>query len=221
MEDTKLIAKKRDLHGSSNSRRLRKAGSLPGVIYGDGEDAMAIQLGMHDFERLLHRHASETMLVDIEVEGEGTVSALVKEVQHHPVTSELIHVDLQKVAADKPIQVEITLGIVGEAAGVNAGGVLDLVMHAIAVECLPGDLVDSLEVDVSEMEIGTILHVSDVKLGAKLKLLSDPEAIVASVAEPRVEEEPEEEELAEGAEAAEGAEPEVISEKKADDEEAG
>lgn len=221
MEDTKLIAKKRDLQGSSNSRRLRKAGSLPGVIYGDGEDAMAIQLSTHNFERLLHHHASETMLVEIEVEGEGNVSALVKNVQHHPVTSELLHVDLQKVAADKPIQVEITLGVVGEAAGVKAGGVLDLVMHSISVECLPGDLLDSIEVDVSKMEIGSILHVSDVKLDAKLKLLSDPEAIVASVVEPRAEEEPEEEELAEGVEGAEGAEPEVISEKKADDEEAG
>ena len=216
MEDTKLIAKKRALHGSSNSRRLRMAGSLPGVLYGDGEDAVAIQLGMHNFERLLHRHASETMLVDIEVEGEGHVSALLKEVQRHPVTSELMHVDLQKVAADKPIQVEITLEVVGEAAGVKAGGVLDLVMHSISVECLPGDLVDAIEIDVSEMEIGTVLHVSDVKLEAKLKLLSDPEAIVASVVEPRAEEEPEEGELAEGAE---GAEPEVISEKKADDEE--
>ncbi len=219
MEDSKLIAKKRELQGSSNARRLRKSGSLPGVIYGDGEDATAVLLGMHDFEQLLHHHASETMLVEIAVEGEGDVTALLKEVQHHPVTGDLLHADFLKVAADKPIQVEIALEIIGEAAGVKAGGSLEIVMHTLGVECLPGDLVESIEVDVSEMEIGDTLHVSDVKLGAKLKLLSDPEAIVVSVAEPRAEEEEEEEEI--GEEAAGSAEPEVISEKKADDEDAG
>jgi len=216
MEDTKLIAKKRELQGSANARRLRKSGSLPGVIYGDGEEATAVLLGMHDFEQLLHHHASETMLVEIAVEGEGDVTALLKEVQHHPVTGDLLHADFLKVAADKPIQVEIALEIIGEAAGVKAGGSLEIVMHTLGVECLPGDLVESIEVDVSEMEIGNILHVSDVKLGSNLKLLSDPEAIVVSVAEPRAEEEEEEDVLGEGA--ADAAEPEVISEKKADEE---
>jgi len=216
MEDTKLIAKKRELQGSANARRLRKSGSLPGVIYGDGEEATAVLLGMHDFEQLLHHHASETMLVEIAVEGEGDVTALLKEVQHHPVTGDLLHADFLKVAADKPIQVEIALEIIGEAAGVKAGGSLEIVMHTLGVECLPGDLVESIEVDVSEMEIGNILHVSDVKLDSNLKLLSDPEAIVVSVAEPRAEEEEEEDVLGEGA--ADAAEPEVISEKKADEE---
>ena len=75
MEDTKLIAKKRALQGSSNMRRLRRAGTLPGVIYGDGKEGAAIQLDMHDFAQLLHHHASETVLVEIEVEGEGVVTA--------------------------------------------------------------------------------------------------------------------------------------------------
>jgi large subunit ribosomal protein L25 len=215
MEDTKLIAKKRDLQGSPNSRRMRKAGMLPAVVYGDGEAATPVQIETHAFEQLLHHHSSETLLVDIEIEGEGSSSVLVKEVQHHPVTSELVHVDLLKVSANKPIQVDITIEVVGEAAGVMVGGVLDLIMHTLAVECLPGDLVDSLQVDVSELEIGSALHASDIKIGAKLKLLTDPEAIVVAVAEPRVEVEPEEEEVEE---AEEGAEPEVISEKKADDE---
>ncbi len=214
MEDTKLIAKKRALQGSSNSRRLRKTGALPGVIYGEGEDATIIQFDMHDFEQLLHHHTSETMLVEIDVEGEGNVSALVKDVQHHPVTGDLLHVDLQKVSADKPIQVEISLVPIGEAAGVKAGGSLDLVMHSISVECLPGDLVECIEVDVSDLEIGNVLHLSDLKLSAKLKLLSDPEAIMIAVSAPRAEEE----EVEEVSEETEGAEPEVISEKKADEE---
>jgi large subunit ribosomal protein L25 len=213
MEDTKLIAKKRALQGSSNARRLRRAGTLPGVIYGDGEAAIAIELNMHDFEQLLHHHTSETMLVEMTVEGEGDVTVLVKDVQHHPVTSDPMHVDMQKIAADKPIQVEIQLEPVGEAAGVNAGGTLDLVMHTIAIECLPGDLVESIEIDVSEMEIGDSLHVSDLKLSAKLKLLGDEDAIVVAVSAPRAEEE----ETEEGSEEIAGAEPEVINEKKADE----
>lgn len=213
MEDTKLIAKKRDLQGSSNSRRMRRAGTLPGVIYGDGEAATAIELNMHDFEQLLHHHTSETMLVEMTVEGEGDVTVLVKDVQHHPVTSDPMHVDMQKIAANKPIQVDIQLEPVGEAAGVKAGGTLDLVMHTIAIECLPGDLVESIEVDVSEMEIGDSLQVSDLKLASTLKLLGDEDAIVVSVSAPRAEEE----ETEEGSEDIAGAEPEVINEKKAEE----
>jgi large subunit ribosomal protein L25 len=213
MEDTKLIAKKRDLQGSSNARRLRRAGTLPGVIYGDGEAATAIELNMHDFEQLLHHHTSETMLVEMTLEGQGDVTVLVKDVQHHPVTSDPMHVDMQKIAADKPIQVDIQLDPVGEATGVKTGGTLDLVMHTIAIECLPGDLVESIEVDVAEMEIGDSLQVSDLKLGAKLKLLGDEDAIIISVSAPRAEEEEEEEAI----EGAEGAEPEVINEKKDDE----
>jgi len=208
MEDTKLIAKKRDLQGSSNARRMRRVGTLPGVIYGDGEAATAIQLDLHDFEQVLHHHSSETIMVDITVEGEGDSTVLVKDVQHHPVTSDLIHVDLLKVSANKPIQVEIDLQPVGEAEGVKAGGSLDLVMHSVAIECLPGDLVETIEVDVSEMEIGASLQASDLNLGAKLTLLTDSDAIVITISGPRAEEE-------EG-EVAEGAEPEVITEKKSD-----
>jgi large subunit ribosomal protein L25 len=208
MEDTKLIAKKRDLDGSSNARRMRKTGALPGVIYGDEKEPTSIQLNAHDFEQLLHHHASESLIVDIELEGEGDVSVLVKEVQHHPVTSDLVHVDLLRVAANKPIQVEVPLELTGEAAGVKAGGTLDHTMHFIAVECLPADLVEAIEADVSALEIGQALHVSDLVIPGSLKLLVDGAGIVASVAGPRAEEEEEVEEEAGS------AEPEVISEKK-------
>lgn len=212
MEDTKLIAKKRDLQGSSNSRRLRKSGSLPGVIYGEGKEATAIQFDTHAFEQLLHHHSSESVIVEISVEGTGDITALVQDVQHHPVSGDLLHIDLLKVDANKPIHVGIAVEIVGEAAGVKVGGSLDIVMHSIAVECLPGDLVEVIEVDVSDLEIGDVLHLSQVKLSSKLKSLGDEEAIVVSVSAPRVEEE---EEAVEG-EA--GAEPEVINEKKAAEE---
>jgi len=220
MEDTKLIAKKRDRYGSSNARRIRKAGSLPAVIYGAEKETVSVEIDMHAFERILHHSASESIIIDIELEGEGDLSVLVKDVQHHPVNEGITHADLFRIVAGQVIEVGIALELVGEPAGVNAGGVLDQIMHSIAIECLPKDLVDSITLDVSGLEIGDTMCVSDLNLGSEFRALVEDDAIVASVAAPRAEEEPEEEELAEGAEAAEGAEPEVISEKKADDEEA-
>ncbi len=215
MKDTKLSATKRDLQGSSNSRRLRRTGSLPAVIYGEGKEATAIKLNTHAFEQLLHHHVSETVLVEIDLEGEGIISALVKDVQHHPVSNDLLHVDLQKIIAGKPIQVGIALELVGEAAGVKAGGTLDHVMHSISVECLPKHLIEAVEVDVSDLEIGMALHVSDLDMGPNFKVLVDVDAIVASVAEPRVEIEEEDEDVVSGEAAA--TEPEVITEKKTEE----
>ncbi len=215
MEDTKMIAKKRDLQGSSNARRMRRAGSLPAVVYGEGKEASSIQLDTHAFEELLHHHTSETIITEIAMEEGGDTSVLVKDVQRHPVNGSILHVDLQKIIAGQAIQVDILLSLVGEAEGVKEGGVLDQVMHSISVECLPRNLVESIEVDVSEMNIGDSLCVADLALGTKFITTLEDDAIVASVAMPRAEEEPEEDGL--GA-AAEGAEPEVINEKKADDE---
>jgi len=211
MEDKKLIAKKRSLEGSSNARRMRNTGNLPGVIYGSDKAPVSIELDTHDFEQILHHHTSESLLIEINLEGEGDLSVLVKDVQHHPVTSDLIHVDLMRVEANKPIHVDIAIELVGESKGVKAGGILDHVMHSIAVECLPGDLVEAFEADVSGLEIGDSLHVSDLNIGSKYKLLVDEEAIVAGVSGPQAEE-VEEEEEGEGA-----TEPEVITEKKAED----
>ncbi|MDF7807836.1 50S ribosomal protein L25 [Pontiellaceae bacterium B12219] len=205
MEDKKLIASKRDLEGSSNARRIRHEGKLPGVIYGDEKEPVSIVMNAHEFEQILHHHSSESVLINIELEGEGDMSVLVKEVQHHPVNSNLLHVDFLRVSANKPIQVDIPLELVGEAKGVKAGGILDQVIHEIGIECLPGDLVEAIEVDVSDLEIGGNLHAADLKLDSKLKLLVDGDAIVCSVAEPNVEEEADEDA---------SDEPEVLTEKK-------
>jgi len=212
MKDAKLIAKKRTLEGSSNARRMRSAGSLPGVVYGSEKEPVSIEVSAHDFEQILHHHASESLLIEIELESEGDMSVLVKDVQHHPVTGDLLHVDLLRVAANKPIAVDIQIELIGESAGVKMGGILDQVMHSIEIECLPGDLVDMFEFDVSDMNIGDALHVSDLKLDAKYKIMVDDEAIVASVAAPNVAEEDEEE-----SEDTVGEEPEVLTAKQDED----
>ena len=209
MENT-LIAKKRDLEGSSNARRLRAAGGLPAVVYGAEKEPVSVEIDAHDFEQILHHAASETLITEIDLEGEGSIRVLVKDVQHHPVTSDLVHVDLQRVVAGQAITVDIAIELTGEAAGVKAGGTLDHVMHSVSCEVLPKDLVEAFEVDVSDLEIGQALHVSELGIESKFKLLVDGDAIVASVAAPKAE--VEEDEGGEGAEAS--AEPEVITEKK-------
>lgn len=210
MEAQQISVKKRNLEGSSASRRMRHAGLLPGVIYGIDTNPLAVELETHAVEQVLHHHASETILVDIDLEGEGSVSVLLKEVQHHPVSGALLHVDLQRVAANQTLQVEVSLELVGEPEGVKLGGLLDQVMHKIMVECLPADLPETVNVDVSELEIGSALHVSDLKLGNKVSILSDADAVVAGVSAPKVEQEEDENEDVE-------AEPEVITEKPSEE----
>ena len=210
MEAQQISVKKRNLEGSSASRRMRHAGLLPGVIYGTDTNPLAVELETHAVEQVLHHHASETILVDIDLEGEGSVSVLLKEVQHHPVTGALLHVDLQRVAANQTLQVEVSLELVGEPEGVKLGGLLDQVMHTILVECLPADLPETVNVDVSDLEIGSALHVSDLKLGNKVAILSDADALVAGVSAPKVDSEDDEDEDVE-------AEPEVITEKPSEE----
>ena len=210
MEAQQISVKKRSLEGTSASRRMRRAGSLPGIVYGIDSNPLSVELETHVVEQVLHHHASETILVDIDLEGGGAVSVLIKDVQHHPVSGALVHVDLQRVAANQTLQVEVSLELEGEPEGVKVGGLLDHVMHTILVECLPGDLPEMVNVDVSELEIGSSIHVSDLKLGSKITVLSDADAVVAGVSPPRVVQEEDEDGDA-------AAEPEVITEKPSEE----
>jgi large subunit ribosomal protein L25 len=203
MEETKLILKKRTQQGSSNARRLRRTGSLPGIVYGEGKEALSVEMDAHAFELILQHHTSETMLLEVVLDKKDT-RMLVKDVQHHPVNSELLHVDFQEVDSKKVLRVNLMIQLVGESAGVKAGGVLEQVLHEIVVECLPDDLMETLEVDISALEIGDALHVSDIDLGGKFKVQSDETSIIATVAEPRAEQE-------------EDAEDEVASEEDGED----
>jgi large subunit ribosomal protein L25 len=164
---------------------------------------------------MLHHHAGEQMMVEIELDGK-TESVLLKDVQHEPLSGSVVHVDFQEVAMNKTLKVNISIEVTGEAAGVkNQGGMLDHSLHSIEVECLPKDILEKIEVDVSALKIGDVLTVKDINLDAsKYEILAEDDVAVATVLAPRLAEEVEE-----GEEGAEGAaEPEVITEKK--DEEA-
>jgi large subunit ribosomal protein L25 len=197
---------------------MRHDGLIPGVIYSDGGEARSISLPTHEFEQMLHHHAGEQMMLQIELDGKA-LSVLLKDVQHNMMTGGTIHVDLHEVSMTKKLRVQISIELIGEADGVkNEGGVLDHLLHSVEVECLPSDILEKIEVDVSALKIGDMLTVKDIEIdAAKYEISTEGDVGVASVSEPRVVEEPTDEEGEEGAEGAgEGtaSEPEVINEKK-------
>ena len=210
-EKITFAAEPRAVQGSSASRRLRREGIVPAVIYADGKKARQIQLPAHEFEMLLRHHTGESLLLDLHVKGAKPCMALLRDVQHHPVNGQVMHVDMQEVSAKKKLRVPISLELVGEPAGVaHEGGVLEHLLHSIEVECLPADLVEKVELDVSALKIGDSLSVSDIDLDtSRYSLLTAGDIAVAIVAAPRVAdedvaEEEGEEVAAEGEEMEEG-----------------
>jgi large subunit ribosomal protein L25 len=178
--------------GSRSSRRLRREGLVPGVVYGGGEDARPFQAGEREIRTVL---AGGQALFDLELDGSKKVPVVVKEQQLHPVRGSLQHIDLQEVKLDEEIQAEVAIELEGadEAPGVKAGGVLEHVTREITVEALPTDIPEKLVADVSEMEINDTLQLTAVVLpeGAKLVAEDPDEITIATLSPPRVEEEPE------------------------------
>jgi large subunit ribosomal protein L25 len=205
--DAKLVVTSRELKGSSNARRMRSEGVIPGVIYSDGKEARAIALPKHEFEQILHHHAGEQMMITIELDGKES-SVLLKDVQHDVMSDGVLHVDLQEVSMNKKLRIQVPVELVGDAEGVALGGVLEHLLHSVEIECLPGDIVEGIKADVSALKIGDMLLIKDIAVdSSKYEILMDADVAVASVSAPRVAAASSEEE------GEEAAEPEVIGEK--------
>jgi large subunit ribosomal protein L25 len=207
-----LKAAPRAEFGSRTSRRLRRGGLVPGVVYSGGAEARPFQVAEREVRAVL---ADGHALFDLEIEGAKAVPVVVKEQQTHPVRGSLQHIDLQEVRLDETIQAEVAIELEGaEAApGVKEGGVLEHVTREITVEALPAEIPDRIVVDVSAMEINDTLQLSAVAVPGGVKFTADdPEEVtIATLSPPRVEEEPEpavEEEAELVGEEGEGEEPE-------------
>ena len=207
-----IKAKVRSEIGGRRPRRIRASGRVPAILYGSGA-AQALELNGREIAEALHGSSSESVLVDLTVEAEGGATtkkmALIREVQHDPLRDTIEHVDFHQVEENKKLRVEVPVHEVGEAVGVRTGGgILDHALRSLRVECLPKDLPERIDVDVSALEVGQAIHVGEVKLPAGVTVLNAKELPVFMVLLPTVEEEVKP--------AAEGAptEPEVIREKK-------
>jgi len=202
--------------GKGAARKIRAQARIPGVLYGKGQDPVPLDLDAREFLKAVANHSPSNLIIDLAVGGtSGAVKTLIRELQHHPVTGAVTHVDLNQISLTELIEVEVPLELEGVPVGVKmSGGILQHAVRTLSIRCLPQDMPDMIRIDVSKLEIGDSIHASDLTLD-KIELVSDHDLSLASVVAPRVEEEvvP-----AEGAEAA--AEPEVVGKKKEGEEEA-
>jgi large subunit ribosomal protein L25 len=207
-ERIKLTVKERESRGSADSRRLRKQGFIPGVLYGKGKGSYAISVPERELRRVLTGAGGLHAILDVVLEGQATTHAsILKDYQQDPIRGHISHIDLQEVRLDQPIQASVTVQLIGEPAGVKEGGVLSQVQREINVEALPMEIPEHIDLDVTGMAIGDTLRLADLAPVEGVTYLDDPEeTVLASVGLPAREIEPEPEEPAEGEELAEGEE---------------
>src|SRR5215467_1581491 len=216
MEAT-LEAKSRDSFGKNEARRTRRDGLVPGVLYGgDAKQATPISVEPRALLKILHSEAGANTLISLKLPGGGDARVLVKEYQLDPVTHQILHADFYRVAMDRAIQVTIPVVVKGEPKGVKQqGGVLEFVRREIEIECLPGDIPENVEVDVSELMVHQGIRVRDIAVNPKWKAVSEPEMMLVHVIMPKAEETaPTAEAAAAAAAPAAPAEPEVIKKGK-------
>lgn len=219
-----LEATARDSFGKNEARRTRRDGKVPAVVYGGSTDgsapvATAIAVEPKALLRILHSESGANTLISLKLAGSGDTKVLVKHFQLDPLTHEVLHADFYRVAMDRVIQVTIPVIVKGEPKGVKQqGGVLELIRREIEIECLPGDIPESVEVDASELMLNQGVRVRDIAVSPKWKALSDADMMLVHVIMPKAEEVAAPAE-ATAATAAAPAEPEVIKKGKKEDEE--
>src|ERR1700730_13937579 len=210
-----LEAVERTQRGKNEARRLRAAGRIPAVVYGVKEGGRAIAVDPKTLAKILRTELGANTLISLKLAGGSDTRVLVKEYQIDPVTHQLLHADFYRVAMDKVIRVTVTVVPRGEPKGVKQqGGVLDIVHRQLELECLPADIPEHIEGDVSEMMVGQSVRVRDLATSDKWKAVSDPDMMLLHVIIPKVEEVPVTPEAAAAAATAAPAEPEVIKKGK-------
>lgn len=207
-EQLRLKALKREKVGGKNPRRLRREGLIPAVLYHQGRPTLSLSLVKSGSEKVVSA-LHENQILNLEIEG-GTKAdvqlAIIKEIQVDRLKSSLLHIDLQAIALDEKLTATVPIVDRGEAVGVTRdGGILEHVLREIEIECQAALIPEEVAMDVSPLEIGDSLKVSDIRLPEEVKILTEPELIVFTVSPPRLEEEPVEEEA---------AAPEVIGEEE-------
>jgi large subunit ribosomal protein L25 len=215
MKSVALNAFPRTIGRRAGAKKLRTAGRIPATIYGRQVKPQNLEVISKEMENLIHHAVSENLLVDLAVKDDTRPKrlALVQEVQHHPLSGSILHVDFHEVAEDEKVTIQVPVETIGEAAGVKTGGgVLEHVLFKIKARALPKDLPEQITVDVSNLNIGQAIHIGEIQAPPGVELIGNKNAPVIAVAAPRTEEE----EAAEAAAAAAATpgEVEMIKEKK-------
>ena len=210
MKEISFKVQARKEAGKQKAKKFRTRGLLPGVVYGEGKSTPVV-FNAHEFENLYHSIRGENVLINLEIEngGRDTQKTLIREIQREPVWGRILHVDFQHVSLSKKITVKVPVHIIGTAVGVkDTGGILQHTFRELEISCLPTEIPQHIDVDVTALKIGDSIHVRDLKLPEGIQVLVDGDLSVASVVPPTIIKEGELEA------AAEVAEPEVITERK-------
>ena len=166
----------------NHARRVRVEGKIPAVVYGAGLDAVAVAVDPRIVTKILHSEAGHNTIFDLNVEGAPLVKAMIVDWQHEPIKGKLLHIDFKRIAMDKAMTVSVPIQLTGIPVGVRTGGgILDQVLREAEIECLPADIPDHLDVDVSGLELYGAIHVSDLPHAGTLKFLAEENATVAHV----------------------------------------
>ena len=216
MASATLTATSRAGIGTGVARKLRSSGQVPAIIYGHHREPQPLALNARELEKLLEHISAENTVIELTADGR-TARTLIREIQRHPFKRQILHVDFQELVAGEKITVSVPIVLVGSAAGIRDGGVLDQTMRELEIEVDPVNMPNHIEVDVTNLGIGDSVHVSDLKLPEGVTVLDDPEASVAVLSTPKVQVE-ETPVAVEGADAAAPAEPAVIRKAKGEDE---
>jgi len=219
MKEILLEAKRRTKTGKEIAKKLRKEGFIPAVLYGPGDEPLPLQIESGSLNSILRSGSGENVIITLNISPDASAggerderkNVLIREIQHDPVLGNILHVDFQHILLTKKISIRVPVHLVGIPVGVQKdGGILQHVLRELEIECLPADIPEKVELDVSALMIGDSIHVRDIKLD-KVEILSDPESSITTVVPPTVFKE----EVVPAAE--EAKEPEVIGEKKAEE----
>jgi large subunit ribosomal protein L25 len=218
LEQNTLEAQPRESGNKNQARRVRVEGKIPAVVYGAGKNSLPVSVDPRQVLRILHSDTGHNTIFDLNLSGENT-KAMIVDWQYEPIKGKLLHIDLQRIAMDKVLRVEVPIMLQGVPIGVKTeGGILEQMLREVEIECLPGDIPSHIDVDVSELAFGKVIRVSDLPHNEKLKFLTDENQPVAHVTSVK-------EEVVAAPEAAAAdatavpAEPEVIKKGKAETEE--
>ena len=219
MINVTLSAQLRTGGGKGAARAMRRAGFVPGIIYGHGEETRACKVDAKELERLVTSVAFESTIIDLKLDDGDIPQVLIREIQIHPYRSELLHVDFLTIRKGEKVKLSVPVQITGVAPGVKEGGIMEHLRHEVEIRTIPSKIPDVLELDSSEMGIGDQLTVADIVVSDDVEILTDLSAAIAQVVPPTVHKvEGEEVEEVEG-EVEEGAEePELVGRGKAEEE---
>ena len=198
MKNVAIDVQTRTKAGKGVARKLRHAGQTPGVLYGPKAETISLSVNTHEFYKLLNSAGGEPLLFTLNLKSNGDSSshtALIKDLQLHPVDDKIRHIDFYEVLMDEEVQVEVPITAVGKAKGVEVDmGVLEIIQRTVKISCLPLAIPRDIQIDVSDLGLGDVVHISDITPPEGVRLMDDPETTLMTIVASRAEEEEEEKE---------------------------